>query len=77
MSFEDRQEYNQLYKTWNPTDFDASNWVTTFKESGMRMFTFTTQHYEGFSMFDTRTRVKNRVNWTAAGGPKIENCNLA
>jgi len=28
-------------------------------------------------MFDTRTRVKNRANWTAAGGPKMESCDLA
>ena len=28
-------------------------------------------------MFDTRTRVRQRVNWTAPGGPKIEPCDLA
>jgi alpha-L-fucosidase len=28
-------------------------------------------------MFDTRTRVKSRANWTAAGGPKMEACDLA
>jgi alpha-L-fucosidase len=77
MSFEDRQAYNQLYKTWNPAGFDASSWVQTFQDSGMKMFAFTTKHHEGFSMWDTKTRVKNRANWTAAGGPKIENCDLA
>ncbi|HEV2276436.1 MAG TPA: alpha-L-fucosidase [Acidobacteriaceae bacterium] len=77
MSFEDRQKYNDLYKTWNPTGFDASSWMETFKESGMKMFAFTSKHHEGFSMFDTKTRVKNRANWTASGGPKIEDCDLA
>ena len=77
MSFEDRQTYDNLYRTWNPTGFDADAWLDTFKESGMKMFAFTTKHHEGFSMFDTSTRVKNRVNWTAAGGPKIESCDLA
>ncbi|MGB6742079.1 MAG: alpha-L-fucosidase [Terracidiphilus sp.] len=77
MSFEDRQTYNNLYKTWNPAGFDADSWMDTFKESGMKMFAFTSKHHEGFSMFDTRTRVKNRANWTAAGGPKIESCDLA
>ena len=77
MSFEDRQTYNSLYKTWNPAGFDAELWMDTFKESGMRMFAFTTKHHEGFSMFDTRTRVRNRANWTAAGGPAIESCDLA
>jgi alpha-L-fucosidase len=77
MSFADRQEYNNLYQTWNPTGFDADVWMDTFRDSGMKMFAFTTKHHEGFSMFDTQTRVKNRVNWMAAGGPKIEACDLA
>jgi alpha-L-fucosidase len=77
MSFEDRQKYNDLYKTWNPAGFDADQWVSLFDESGMKMFAFTSKHHEGFSMFDTKTRVRQRTNWTAAGGPKIESCDLA
>jgi alpha-L-fucosidase len=77
MSFEDRQKYNSLYRTWNPAGFDANAWMDAFKESGMKMFAFTTKHHEGFSMFDTRTRVKNRANWMAANGPEIESCDLA
>lgn len=77
MSFTDRQRYNDLYKTWNPAGFDADAWMDIFAESGMKMFAFTSKHHEGLSMFDTRTRVKNRANWTAPGGPRIESCDLA
>lgn len=77
MPFEKRQEYSQLYKTWNPVGFGADAWMNAFQESGMRMFAFTTKHHEGFSMFDTKTRVRNRANWTSSSGPKIENCDLA
>jgi alpha-L-fucosidase len=77
MSFEDRAKYNDLYKTWNPAGFDASAWTDAFVESGMKMFAFTTKHHEGFSMFDTKTRVRNRANWVAPGGPRIESCDLA
>jgi alpha-L-fucosidase len=77
MSFEDRQRYNNLYKTWNPAGFDAAAWMNTFQESGMKMVAFTSKHHEGFSMFDTKTRVRNRANWTAPGGPRIEECDLA
>jgi len=77
MSFADRHKYNNLYKTWNPTAFDADVWMDTFRDSGMKMFAFTTKHHEGFSMFDTRTRVKSRADWTATGGPKLESCDLA
>lgn len=77
MSFEDRQRYNHLYETWNPVGFDADQWTEIFRESGMKMFAFTTKHHEGFCMFDTKTKVRNRANWTALGGPKIEECELA
>jgi hypothetical protein len=75
--FAKRQDYNQLYKTWNPEGFDAEQWMQHFKNWGMKMFAFISKHHEGFSMFDTRTRVKRRVNWTAAGGPAIEECEPA
>ncbi len=75
--FDERQAYNQLYKTWNPTGFDADEWMRLFKENGMQMFAFTTNHHDGFSMYDTKTRIQRRVNWTAPGGPKIEECDLA
>jgi alpha-L-fucosidase len=77
MSFEDRQAYNDLYKTWNPSGFDANAWMDAFNESGMKMFAFTSKHHEGFSMFDTKTRVRSRANWTASGGPRLESCDLA
>ena len=77
MSLAERQAYNELYKTWNPAGFDAESWMELFAESGMKMFAFTTKHHEGFSMFDTKTRVKSRANWTAVGGPTMEPCDLA
>jgi alpha-L-fucosidase len=77
MPFEERRRYQELYKTWNPAGFDADEWAQLFADSGMKMFAFTSKHHEGFSMFDTKTRVKRRVNWAAPGGPKIEQCDLA
>lgn len=76
MTFDDRQQYQQLYKTWNPTGFDAGQWMDLFRESGVKMFAFTSKHHEGFSMFDTKTRVRQRANWTAHG-PVIESCDLS
>lgn len=77
LTYEERAQYNQIYKTWNPTGFDADEWTSLFTEAGLRMFAFTTKHHEGFSMFDTRTRVKQRVRWDAPGGPVLEDCDLA
>jgi alpha-L-fucosidase len=77
MPFAQKQAYQELYKTWNPTGFNAEEWMTTFAENGLKMFAFTAKHHEGFSMFDTKTRVKSRVNWIAPGGPALEDCDLA
>jgi alpha-L-fucosidase len=77
MSAAERNEYNQLYKTWNPSGFDASEWTDLFREGGFKMLAFTTKHHEGFSMYHTKTRVKSRIAWGAAGGPKLEDCDLA
>jgi alpha-L-fucosidase len=77
LPFDKKQEYQEIYKTWNPSGFNAEEWMTLFEENGLRMFAFTSKHHEGFSMFDTKTRVRRRVNWTAPGGPRIEDCDLA
>ena len=77
LPFDERQKYNETYKTWNPQQFDADQWMNLCQDSGLRMFAFTTKHHEGFSMFDTKTRVRNRANWIAPGGPRIEDCDLA
>lgn len=73
----EKQAYVDLYKTWNPQGFNADSWMELFKQSGMKMFAFTTKHHEGFSLFDTKTRVKKRINYLAAGGPKIEDTDVA
>lgn len=77
MTNEQKQDYLNMAKTWNPTGFNANEWMDFFAESGLKMFAFTTKHHEGFSMYDTKTRVKKRVNWIAPGGPALEDCDLA
>jgi alpha-L-fucosidase len=77
MSAEKRQEFQQLYTTFNPTRFDADEWMEFFQRVGLKCFAITTKHHEGFSLFDTQTRVHRHINWLATGGPKIEACNLA
>ncbi len=47
------QEYDQLYKDFNPVLFDATQWITLFKESGARYFTPVARHHDGFSMWHT------------------------
>lgn len=45
--------YDNLYKEFNPTQFDARQWVAMAKDAGMKYLVFTTRHHDGFSMFDS------------------------
>jgi alpha-L-fucosidase len=76
-TFPERAKYSELYRTWNPVGFDAESWMELFEAAGAKMFSFTTKHHEGFSMYDTRTVVRSRTNWAGAGEPRIEDCDLA
>ena len=48
--------YNVFYQFFNPTNFDADAWMELFEHAGLRYFTFTTKHHDGFSMWPTKTR---------------------
>jgi len=46
--------YDNLYKEFNPVEFDAGQWVQLAKDAGMRYLVFTSKHHDGFSMFESR-----------------------
>jgi len=46
--------YDNLYKQFNPTNFNADQWVTIAKAAGMKYLVFTSRHHDGFSEFDTK-----------------------
>jgi alpha-L-fucosidase len=77
MSNRKKQDYQQLYQRFNPTAFSADRWMEFFQRVGLKCFAITTKHHEGFSLWDTRTRVTQRVNYSAPNGPSIEACDLA
>ena len=45
-------EYNNLYKKFNPVDFNAEEWIKMVKDSGAKYIIFLTKHHDGFCMFD-------------------------
>ncbi len=47
-------EYEKLPPQFNPTGFNAEEWVKTAKEAGMKYITITSKHHDGFCMFDSK-----------------------
>ena len=48
------EEYDNLYKQFNPTKFNADEWVAIAKASGMKYIVLTTKHHDGFCLWDTK-----------------------
>jgi alpha-L-fucosidase len=47
------EEYDNLYKEFNPTQFNADDWMQILKDAGMKYFIITTRHHDGFSLWPT------------------------
>jgi alpha-L-fucosidase len=48
------EEYDRLYLQFNPTNFNAADWMRVARDAGMKYVVFTTKHHDGFCMWDTR-----------------------
>jgi alpha-L-fucosidase len=48
------EEYDNLYKEFNPREFNAEAWVDVGQSAGMKYLVFTTKHHDGFCNFDSQ-----------------------
>jgi alpha-L-fucosidase len=56
------EEYDKLYKQWNPTNFNAREWIKVVKETGARYIVFLLKHHDGFCLWDTKETDYNIMN---------------
>ena len=55
-------EYKEIAKQFNPTKFDARDYVKKAKKWGMKYICLTTKHHDGFALFDTKVSDYNVMN---------------
>lgn len=56
------EEYDNLYKQFNPVKFNADEWVSIAKATGMKYIVLTTKHHDGFCLWDTHQTDYNIMN---------------
>jgi len=49
------EKYDELYKSFNPTEFSAKEWVQIAVDAGMKYMVITAKHHDGFCLWDTKT----------------------
>jgi alpha-L-fucosidase len=47
-------EYEKIPPQFNPTEFNAAEWVGMAKDAGMKYITITSKHHDGFAMWGTK-----------------------
>ena len=57
-------EYEKLPARFNPTEFNAAQWVALAKAAGVKYITITSKHHDGFAMFATKQSDWNIVDRT-------------
>jgi len=61
------RNYEKLPAFFNPTEFDAREWVQMAKDAGMKYITITSKHHDGFAMWDSKVSDYNIVRKTPYG----------
>lgn len=56
------EDYDTLYKEFDPVLFDAAAWVHTAKQAGMKYLTIVAKHHDGFCMWPTAFSDHNIMN---------------
>jgi alpha-L-fucosidase len=58
------KEYEPLARQFNPTKFNADEWVKLAKDAGMKYIVITSKHHDGFALFRSKVSPYNVVDAT-------------
>ncbi|MGO8790972.1 MAG: alpha-L-fucosidase [Terriglobia bacterium] len=57
-------EYREMAHQLNPVKFNADEWVSLAKATGMKYLVVTAKHHDGFAMYHSQVTRYNIVDWT-------------
>jgi alpha-L-fucosidase len=57
-----QEDYDSLYREFDPVLFNADTWVKTAKDAGMKYLTITAKHHDGFCLWPTAVSSYNISN---------------
>jgi len=60
-------QYSPLAKTWNPSKYDAREWVRLMKAAGIKYVCITTKHHDGFCLWPTKQNEDWNIGITPGG----------
>ncbi|HLP72237.1 MAG TPA: alpha-L-fucosidase [Bacteroidales bacterium] len=60
-------EYREIAKGMNPVKFNAEEWVSLAKSTGMKYIVITAKHHDGFAMYHSGVSKYNINDWTQFG----------
>jgi len=73
-----RETYlEEVVKPFNPTAFDADEWVRAAKETGMGYIIITAMHHDGVAMFDSKVDDYNVVRTSKFGRDPLRELKIA
>src|SRR5210317_2120703 len=56
-----QKEYQKAAVNFNPTKYNAKEWVQIARDAGMKYMVLTSKHHDGFALFDTKASDWNAV----------------
>ena len=60
-------EYEGFARQFNPTQFDADEWVRIARDAGMRYIIITSKHHDGFALWDSEVSDYDAVAFAPVG----------
>ena len=71
------EEYEQYAKEFNPVNYNATEWVKTAKNAGVKYIVITSKHHDGFALWDSNVSRYDIVDFASYGKDALKELSAA